>query len=104
MIGALRDRIEILAASRHDDGAGGASLEWSPAGSGWASVERLSSVRDVSGEGRRRLRRIAVRIRPRPEITLGRRIRFDGADYEIVSMEDVGARDRILLVCEEIAA
>lgn len=104
MIGLMRHRIEILAPTRLPDDAGGAGLAWSVFETMWAGLRRLSSARDVAGGGDRRLRRVAATVRFRPWIRAGLRLRFDDADFEIVSVESDDARERALtLVCEERA-
>lgn len=103
MIGLLRKRIDILEASRTPDEAGGASLSWTPIETVWAGLERLSSTRDFAGDRAAHLRRIAATIRFRDGIALGARVRFEAVDYEIVSIESVGDKDRkLVLVCEEV--
>lgn len=103
MIGLFRKRIEILAETRIDDGAGGASLTWTVVEAAWASVERLASTRDFSGDRRTQLRRIAATIRWRPAAMPGRRLRVDGRDFEIVSVESLDARERrVVLIAEEV--
>jgi head-tail adaptor len=99
MISLLRKRIEILSPTRNADEAGGASLAWSVAETMWAGLERLPSIRDGAGTGR--LRRIAVTIRYR-NVAIGQRVRHDAVDYEIVSIETRGDREKTLtLFCEE---
>lgn len=103
MIGALRHKIELLTASRIEDEAGGASLVWAPGPDLWARVERLTSTRDFAGDRENRLKRIAVTIRFRSDVTLGQRLRFDSETYETVSMEsDDAGEKRLTLVCEEV--
>ena len=104
MIGALRNRIEILTPSRIADGAGGAAVDWLAGPSLWAAVERLASTRDFSGDRTRRLRRLAATVRYRNDIALGDRLRFDGAVYDITSIEDGPDDRRLTLVCEEAAS
>ncbi|MEO0983273.1 MAG: head-tail adaptor protein [Pseudomonadota bacterium] len=102
MIGALRNRIELLTLSRADDGAGGAALDWLPGPEIWADVRALTSTRDIAGDRRRRLKRISAVIRQRADILLGQQLRFDNANYEVVSIEsDEARRDRLTLICEE---
>jgi head-tail adaptor len=102
VIGLLRCRIEILAPARLADGAGGAGLSWSVVETMWAGLRRLSAARDLAGEADRRLGRIAATVRFRPWIREGLRVRFEAADYEIVSVESDGGRERaLILVCEE---
>lgn len=103
MIGLFRKRIEILSQTRIDDGAGGAALSWTIVEAAWASVERLASTRDSSGDRRTQLRRIAAAIRWRPAAMPGRRLRLEGRDYEIMSVESLDERERrVTLVCEEV--
>lgn len=103
MIGAFRRRIEILASSRVGDGAGGASIAWSPVESLWAGVERLSSAPDVTGEASRRLKRIAASVRARSALAIGQRVVLDAEIYEIVSIESADDKERRLtLICEEV--
>ena len=104
MIGALRTQIELLGAAATPDDGGGARLAWAPVASLWAGVARLPSTPDFTGDRRRRLKRIKALIRARQDITLGGRIRHEGDDYEIVSIEEDDARGRrIILACEEVA-
>ena len=103
MIGLLRKRIEILEASRTPDEAGGASLQWTPVETVWAGLERLASTRDFTGDRAAHLRRLAATIRFRDGVLLGQRLRFEAVDYEIVSIESLGDKDKkLVLVCEEI--
>ena len=102
MIGALRNRIELLTFTRFDDDAGGGSVVWLPGPEIWAEVTRLTSTRDIAGDRTRRLKRIAAAIRYRADIALGQRVKFDNDDYEVVSIENDDARGRRLtLICEE---
>jgi head-tail adaptor len=101
--GSLRHKVELLAAARTADEAGGASIAWSADAEIWARVERLTSTRDFSGDRDNRLKRIAVTVRWRAGLSLGARVRFEDADYEIVSIEsDDGRERRVTLVCEEV--
>ncbi|MEZ5983460.1 MAG: phage head closure protein [Parvularculaceae bacterium] len=105
MIGYLRRRIELLAAMRVDDGAGGASLEWSVVEPAWAEITQLASAIDLSGERRAARKRLVATIRWRAGPQAGWRIRLQGTDYEIMSIEAVDGKERFMtLVCEEVAA
>ncbi|MEM9494846.1 MAG: head-tail adaptor protein [Pseudomonadota bacterium] len=101
MIGLHRHKIELLAPVRTPDAGGGASLVWAPETALWARIDRLSSTRDFAGDRTNRLRRIAATIRQRTDIALGARIGFDGAVYEVTSIEDDAPGRRITLICEE---
>jgi SPP1 family predicted phage head-tail adaptor len=103
VIGELRKRIEIRRPERAADGAGGALVAWSTVETVWAGLRRLPSVRDLSGDRNAILRRIAATIRARSAVRLGQRVRVDGVDYEITSIESEGERDkRLTLICEEM--
>ncbi len=103
MIGALRNRIELLTFTRFDDDAGGGAVVWLPGPEIWAEVTRLTAARDVAGDRTRRLKRIAAVIRHRSDIVLGQQVKFDGDNYEVVSIESDDPRARrITLVCEQV--
>lgn len=103
MIGALRNRIELLTFTRFDDDAGGGAVVWLPGPEIWAEVTRLTATRDVAGDRTRRLKRIAAVVRHRSDIALGQQIRFDGGNYEVVSIEsDESRARRLTLICEEV--
>lgn len=105
MIGLMNRRAELLAPGRVPDEAGGAVLGFTHKEYAWAQIERLASTQDLSGDRGKRLRRIAATLRYRPDVRLGERLRLDGVDYEIVSIESADGRDkRLVLVCEEVAA
>lgn len=101
MIGSMNRKIEFLTPSRSDDEGGGASLSWLPGPELWAKIERLTSTRDVTGDRNNRLRRIAATVRFRADIPLGQRVRFDGVEFEVVSIESEDDR-RLTLICEEV--
>lgn len=75
---------------------------FSPVRTLWAEVRRLPSARDGAGDRARRLQRLAVVIRQGEGAALNARLRFQGVDYEIVSMEtNEVQRSRVTLICEE---
>ncbi len=103
MSGVFRYRATLLNASVSADGGGGTNLAWTPVTDFWAAAEYLSSVPDFLGDRRRRLKRVALTIRKRLDVSLGGRLLFDGATFDIVSIEsdDVQGR-RLILICEEV--
>jgi len=102
VIGVLRNRIELLTFTRFDDDAGGGAVVWLPGPEIWAQVTRLTATRDVAGDRTRRLKRIAAIIRQRSDIALGQQVKFDGDNFEVVSIESDDSRARrITLICEE---
>jgi head-tail adaptor len=98
----IRHLVSIHARIRSGDGLGGASSDWIRVDDQWAGVTHLSSMRAEDG-AREPLRRIAVSVRNRSTIRLGRRVRFEDADFDIVSIETAGPRDDryLRLICEE---
>lgn len=102
MIGALKHQVDRLEGAFSDDGGGGVATTFTVRETVWAGVERLTSTRNFAGDKRQRLRRLAVTIRFVADVDLGDRIRFQNADYEVVSIEDGDTKDRRLtLICEE---
>lgn len=103
MIGALRYKIQLLQRTESPDEAGGAAAAYAPVADIWSAVERTASVIGAGGGRDRPLRRLRVWIRSRPDASLNARIRFEGADYKIVSVESDDARGRrLFLICEEV--
>ncbi len=102
MIGALRYQIDILEREEAPDGAGGAAVSWSVAKQVWAAVQLLTATPALIGERTRRLRRIKALVRTTPDYDIGGRIRIDGDDFEITSVESDDERGRrVYLICEE---
>jgi head-tail adaptor len=101
VIGFYRHLVELFEASRVDDEAGGARIDWTPVEAAWAAVELLPTDGVVVAEYGAPLRRIAATMRWRPGLRVGDRLRFDGGDYDIVSIEAGSAARRMRLLCEE---
>ena len=103
MIGALRHQVELLQGTRTQDGGGGAALVWTVSATLWADVERLSSTPDFAGDRNVRLARREAVVRRRSDLAIGGRLRFQGVDYQITSIEDADTRGtKIALICEEV--
>ncbi|MFZ5618823.1 MAG: head-tail adaptor protein [Pseudomonadota bacterium] len=104
MIGALRFQIDILSATNAGDEAGGRAVSYAPVATVWSAVDQLSSVVASEGARTQRLKRIKAYVRNRSDFALGGRIRHQGVDYEIVSIESDDERGRrVFLICEEVA-
>ncbi|MEL6111215.1 MAG: head-tail adaptor protein [Pseudomonadota bacterium] len=105
MIGPLRHKLERLTATRHPDGGGGASLTWDSEGELWARIDQLTPIRDLTGDRRSFLKRLAAEIRPDRFLQAGDRVRYDHTDFEVVSVETLDDRQRrMILICEEVIA
>ena len=48
--GALRHKLTIEAATRTDDGGGGAEVGWHPVGEAWAEIVPLSGKEELTAE------------------------------------------------------
>lgn len=102
MIAGFRFQIELLTRTEAPDEAGGAAIAFAPVASLWAAVEQLSSIGVIAGGRARRVRRIKAMVRNRPDFEIGGRIRHDGVDYEITSIESDDERGRrVFLIGEE---
>ena len=104
MIGGFRYQIDLLARSEAPDDAGGVAASYAPAASVWAAVDILPAVPAPAGARTMRLKRIKALVRSRADFVIGARVRFQGDDYEIVSIESDDARGRrVFLIGEETA-
>lgn len=102
MIALLRARIALLSRSDAPDEAGGAAVSFAPGAEIWAGVERLAAALAPADPRVRRLRRIRALIRSRSDVAIGGRVRFEDADYAILSIEKDGEKGRrLFLTCEE---
>ncbi|MEZ5920949.1 MAG: head-tail adaptor protein [Parvularculaceae bacterium] len=102
MSGVFRYELDLLAETNAPDGAGGVARSFQPQSTIWAGVEYLPSVNGVSGDARARLKRIKALVRARSDLAIGARVRFQGADFEISSIESDDERGRrLFLICEE---
>ena len=103
MIGPLRERITLLEPARTPDGAGGASVDWTPSGRVWAASEdRTSGLARLAGRYARTVRR---RYTLRADAPIGpeTRIGQDGRVFRIVSVQRrEGRKPYLLLGAEEV--
>ena len=103
MIGPLRHKLERMTLSRIPDTGGGAASLWQVAGEIWARVDYLTPIRDLTGDRRVYLKRIAAEIRPHSTFCEGDRVRHADREFEIVSIETVDDRQRrMILIGEEV--
>lgn len=98
----LGRRVGLWAEHRAADEGGGAGRVWAEFATVWAAVARLPSVRDFGGDKNTFLRRAAATIRKRIDIDVGQRFYWDGAFFDIVSIEADDPREkRLVLIGEE---
>ncbi|MCB1522112.1 MAG: phage head closure protein [Hyphomicrobiaceae bacterium] len=100
-MGDLRHRVVLEAASRADDGSGGAVETWTEVDTVWASIKPTSGgERDIANQIAGRVtHEIAIRFRDgvRPEM----RFRLDARIFEILAVVDDGERRRFLKCLSE---
>lgn len=102
MIGQLRHRVDIRTRDLAPDGVGGGTPSWTTLETAWAGLTFLASSRNTQGGRDNRLRRIAATLRFRSNVRPGQRLRVDGTDYDILSMETTDGKERfMILICEE---
>jgi len=71
---------------------GGRATTWEPLGSAWLKLgARRRRERDEAG-GRRAVETVTAETRSDARLSVGRVLRFGGADWRIVSGETVGGR------------
>ena len=102
MIGEMRERITLEMLVRIADEAGGATRSWTPVATVWARATPLSSGVDGGAERQRLRRRYEFRLRYRDDVDHETRVTFKGRAFDIVSLQTVAERNRLLvLTCEE---
>jgi len=93
-IGRFKDRITFQSESRASDGAGGAVLSWTDAGSAWARIEPIAAVEIARHRGQVAQVSHKITTARRSDIvpTAAWRIRFGSRYFNIRSIVDVGER------------
>ncbi len=92
--GQLQDPIEILTPRKGEDGQGNATAEWD------TLAETYAQARDVGGSAlytaaAHQIRNLMdFKIRWRAGMHCGLRIRYRGADYEILQVDHLGNQRR----------
>lgn len=105
MIGALRQRIELLRPQRLADGGGGWEVGYQSVGSIAAGVEGRRARSERSLDSRRTRRRRRFTIRTRPDLVFEMRIAHGGRHYRIVDIQPLDQGGRFTRIeAEEIPA
>lgn len=93
-------RVGILAATRAENEAGEEIETWSVSGYRWASKE------DLSGSELFRAQQVNAEITTRfgfaytDQITVANRIQYEGKDYDIYSVAEVGRREGLIVLAK----
>ncbi|MEM9286311.1 MAG: head-tail adaptor protein [Pseudomonadota bacterium] len=102
MIGALRDRVEILKPTRVADGGGGYSFAYQSLGDVAAQTQGQRAVRDRSYEMTALRRRKRFIIRSRDDLVFEMRLVHCGQHYRITDIQDDDPKGRFTqILCEE---
>lgn len=102
MIGRMRHRIVIEAASGADDGAGGRSAAWAAVATAWAAIEALQGRESETGDAAVAEGRFRIAMRWRGDVSAANRLREGGRSFEIASVADPDGRGRYLIcLCTE---
>lgn len=95
-IGALRHRVTLEAASRTDDGAGGAVVAWAPVLDAWAEITARTGGESLVADAVEARVTHVVRLRWREEIAPAMRWRFGTRLFEIRALLDADGTERWL--------
>lgn len=102
LIGAMRHRLSLEAASRTGDGGGGAAETWEPIADVWAAIDPISGDEATGSESVRGRVSHAIHIRHRAGIAPSMRFRSGARVFEILAVIDIGERRRRLrCLCRE---
>lgn len=71
---------------------GGRAVSWEPAGSAWLKLGARRRREKTEPGGARLVETVTAETRSDARLTVGRMLRFGGADWRIVSGETVGGR------------
>ncbi|MEO1042133.1 MAG: head-tail adaptor protein [Pseudomonadota bacterium] len=101
MIGALRDRVEILKPTRISDGGGGYSFSYQSVGDVAAQTQGQRAVRDRSTEMIAYRRRKRFIIRSRSDLVFEMRLVHKGQHYRITDIQDEDQKGRFIRIVGE---
>jgi len=97
-IGSLNRRIVIEAPTTTPDGAGGATVVWTPVATVWARVETLSASEQVRAGRPDAIATHRLTIRARSGIESGQRILVDSRVLTVRATRPYGDRDAYLVL------
>lgn len=96
--GSLRERLTFEKPSSATDPTWGKSLGWVTGAEAWASVTPIGAGERNEGNGVLSNAAYEVRVRYMPDVTSAWRVVWRGRVLDMVSVVDVGARRRELLI------
>lgn len=102
-IGALRERVRILAPSDTRDQIGGLVRVWATVADVWARVEEMSAGEQYRREQINTQAQFAVTIRFRADVTVNQRVAWRGRTFEITGRPNPDETRRFMrLACKEL--
>lgn len=103
--GRLDARITLQRPAAGQDAAGQPATGWVDHLAGIAAdVRFLAGLEAIKADASAARQRASVRIRHRPGLTADMRALIDGTPFEIKSIQPVGRREWLDLVCERLAS
>tara|TARA_Y100000310_G_scaffold142034_1_gene141491 strand:- start:1635 stop:1961 length:327 start_codon:yes stop_codon:yes gene_type:complete len=97
----LDQRIEFFAETRTSDGMGGSSVSWVSKGSSWAKAKPLSGKEVERYDQLEASNNYKFVVRNRQDLTESDKITWNGTDYNIRSIPDLGKRVLYLEILAE---
>lgn len=93
-IGKLDRRVTLLSQHRARDGFGGTTEDFTPLAEVWAQVihDRGGEMSRVNDAQRQAQAAVTFRIRWRDDLSTVMRVRWEGADYDVKAVMEIGRR------------
>lgn len=104
MIGALRERVEILKPTRVADGGGGYSFSYQSIGDVAAQTQGQRAIRDRSMDMAAFRRRMRFTIRSRDDLVFEMRLVHNGQHYRITDIQESDQKGRFTRIVGEETA
>lgn len=96
-IGNMDRRITIERETETVKPSGSVVKAWTPVATAWAEVLQQTASEFFTGYGEAETGTVIFRVRYRPGITTKDRVSFDGTDYSIKEIKELGRRDALEL-------
>lgn len=101
-IGNMDRRINIERLTKTRKPSGDTFETWAPVATVWAEVLQQTANEFFTGYGEAETGTVIFRVRFRPGIMTKDRVSFDGTDYDIKEIKEIGRRDALELRGEAV--
>lgn len=103
MIGELDRRASLLQKTRNDDGGGGYDESWTVLATVWVSLTAAGGSDGFGPDANESRGKYRIGLRRRDDVAAGMRIAIGTRSFDVVLVQDEGARMPIMtLTCEEV--